>query len=94
MVYVSTVIMFHSMGHPPSNELRLSSLDYDYGTPPYDDQQYMYPPDDVPMNYDYPPWNGYGTPPMVIMTTELRRTMFHMNYDYPPWNGYGTPPEW
>ena len=29
------------------------------------------------MNYDYPPWNGYELLPAVIMTTGLRRTMFH-----------------
>ena len=41
-------------------------------TPPTDYPQYGTPP----MNYDYPPWNGYGTPPSG-------------DYEYPQ---YGTPP--
>ena len=43
------------------------------------------------MNYDYPPWNGYGTPP----SGDYEYPQYGippMNYDYPPWNGYGTPP--
>jgi hypothetical protein len=43
------------------------------------------------MNYDYPPWNGYGTPPSSDYEYPQYGTP-PMNYDYPPWNGYGTPP--
>ncbi|CCO20789.1 predicted protein [Bathycoccus prasinos] len=56
-------------------------------TPPTDFPQYGTPP----MNYDYPPWNGYGTPPSGDYEYPQYGTP-PMNYDYPPWNGYGTPP--
>ncbi|CAL6332541.1 unnamed protein product [Bathycoccus prasinos] len=56
-------------------------------TPPTDYPQYGTPP----MNYDYPPWNGYGTPPSGDYEYPQYGTP-PMNYDYPPWNGYGTPP--
>ena len=56
-------------------------------TPPTDYPQYGTPP----TNYDYPPWNGYGTPPSGDYEYPQYGTP-PMNYDYPPWNGYGTPP--
>ncbi|CAL6337439.1 unnamed protein product [Bathycoccus prasinos] len=56
-------------------------------TPPTDYPQYGTPP----TNYDYPPWNGYGTPPSGDYEYPQYGTP-PTNYDYPPWNGYGTPP--